>query len=67
MNSAVHAPAFAHLIDEGIANRIQARRHLDAMDPAKRAALEAEWLAAEHHREPVSAEIKARAAKEWSE
>lgn len=62
----MNAPDPAHLL-EGIANAYRAQRHLRAMDPAKRAALEAEWLAAEHRREPISGEIKARAKAEWED
>lgn len=44
--NAIQTPAFAQL-DEGIANRIQARRHYDAMAPERRAELEAEWAEGE--------------------
>lgn len=63
--TAIHHPAFADLIPEDVANRVKARRHLAAMDPARRARLEDEWAAAEFHREPISAELRERARIEW--
>ncbi len=61
--------AFEHLIPDDVANRLRARRHLAAMSTERRAALEAEWLAAEDAVssvcEPISAETKARANAEW--
>lgn len=62
MNAPVIAPAFADLIDEGIANAVKAQRHLLSMDPAKRAALEAEWLAGEaaEDRKLIEAERRAK-------
>ncbi len=67
MNAPI-TPAFADLIDEGIANSVLARKHLEWMkahEPQMYAELQAQWAAAEHRREPISAEIKARAAAEW--
>ena len=58
--------AFAHLIDEGIANRLKAKRHLRQMDPAKRAALEAEWLAGELANDRGLIEAERRAIVERS-
>jgi hypothetical protein len=52
-------------IPEDVANRVKARRHLASLSPARRDALEREWSEAEFRREPISAEIKARAEKEW--
>lgn len=59
----------APFTDDGRANRTSARRHLRMMDAARRAILEAEWAegerAADYISEPISEEIKARAAREW--
>lgn len=50
----------AHLL-EGIANAYRAQCHLRAMDPAKRAALEAEWAEGEaiNDRARIDAERRA--------
>ncbi len=52
-------------LPEDVANRVKARRHLASLSSEHRDALEREWSEAEFRREPISAEIKARADAEW--